>query len=150
MERAVSSQPASTSPRVLIIDDNEEDLKYWSRALKNSSLNYSVLESTSAESGLKLFRENVVDCVLLDLDMPVSGFHALLELIPDRTRPKIAVIILSHLNHPNLFEMAKHNGAQACLLKQRTSTKDLDMAIQQAIDAVKSKQEDVGGSQRSS
>ncbi len=136
--------------KVLVIDDNEEDLKYWSRALKNSSVNYSVLESTSAESGLNLFRENVVDCVLLDLDMPVSGFHALLELIPDRTRPKIAVIILTHLNHPNLFEMAKHNGAQACLLKQRTSTKDLDMAIQQAIDAVKSKQEDGGGSQRSS
>ena len=80
----------------------------------------------------------MVDCVLLDLDMPVSGFHALLELIPDRTRPPIAVIILTHLNHPNLFEMAKHNGAQACLLKQATSANDLDLAIQEAIASVKS------------
>jgi len=50
--------------------------------------------------------------------MPVSGFHALLDLIPDRTRPKIAVIILTRLRHPNLFEIAKYDGAQACLRKQ--------------------------------
>ena len=78
--------------------------------------------------------------------MPVSGFHALFELIPDRTRPQIAVIILTRLRHPNLFEMAKHNGAQACLLKQRISATDLDTAIQQAIAAIKLKQEDTGGS----
>ena len=77
--------------------------------------------------------------------MPESGFHALLELIPDRTRPSMPVIILTHLNHPNLFEMAKHNGAQACLLKQRISPKDLDTTIQQAIAAVKSKQLEARG-----
>lgn len=137
---------ASASTKVLIIDDNEEDLKQWSRSLTRSSSNYSVLESSSAQSGLALCREHVVDCVLLDLDMPGSGFHALLELIPDRTRPSIPVIILTHLNHPNLFEMAKHNGAHACLLKQRISAKDLDTAIQQAIAAVKSNHEDAGAS----
>lgn len=80
----------------------------------------------------------MVDCVLLDLDMPVSGFHALLDLIPDRTRPKIAVIILTRLRHPNLFEIAKYDGAEACLRKQAISGKDLDMAIQEAIASVKS------------
>ena len=74
----------------------------------------------------------MVDCVLLDLDMPVSGFHALLDLIPDRTRPKIAVIILTRLRHPNLFEIAKYDGAQAF------SGKDLDMAIQEAVASIKS------------
>ena len=146
MALALAPQPVSACTRVLIVDDNEEDLKQWSRALTSSSSNYAVLESSSAQSALALCQENVVDCVLLDLDMPVSGFHALLELVPDRTRPRVAVIILTHLNHPNLFEMAKHNGAQACLLKQRISATDLDTAIQQAIAAVKSKQEDAGGS----
>jgi DNA-binding NarL/FixJ family response regulator len=138
-------QSVSAATTVLIIDDNEEDLKQWTGALTSSSSNYAVLESSSAQSGLGLCRENAIDCVLLDLDMPVSGFHALLELIPDRTRPRIAVIILTRLNHPNLFAMAIHNGAQACLLKQRISAKDLDTAIQQAIAAVKSKNEDAGG-----
>jgi DNA-binding NarL/FixJ family response regulator len=145
MALALAPQPVPACTRVLIIDDNEEDLKQWARALTSSSLNYAVLESSSAQSGLTLFQENVVDCVLLDLDMPVSGFHALLELIPDRTRPQIAVIILTRLCHPNLFEMAIHNGAQACLLKQRISANDLDTAIQQAIATVKSKQEDASG-----
>ncbi len=138
MALPVSPQPVSSSTTVLVIDDNEQDLEFWSLLLKKSPLNYTVLGSGSADSGIKLCRENAVDCVLLDLDMPVSGFHALLELIPDRTRPPIAVIILTHLNHPNLFEMAKHNGAQACLLKQATSANDLDLAIQEAIASVKS------------
>ena len=145
MDLALAPQPVSASTKVLIIDDNEEDLKQWARALTSSASNYAVLESSSAESGLALFQENVVDCVLLDLDMPVSGFHALLELIPDRTRPQIAVIILTRLHHPNLFDMAIHNGAQACLLKQRISAEDLDTAIQQAIAAVKSQQADASG-----
>ena len=146
MAHTLSPQRVSTLPTVLIIDDNQDDLKHWSQALKTSSSKYSVLEATSVESGLKLCREDSVDCVLLDLDMPESGFHALLELIPDRTRPDIAIIIFTRLHHPTLFNIAKDNGAQTCLLKQRTSTQELDTAIHQAIAAVKSKQENVGGS----
>lgn len=122
---------------ILIIDDNEEDLKHWSDSLRRSPANYTVLESASATAGLDFYRARTVDCVVLDLDMPESGFHVLLELIPDRYRPKVAVVVLTHLPHPNLFEMAKHNGAQACLLKQSTSAQDLDDAIQQALAAVK-------------
>ena len=141
MALALAPQPVSACTRVLIVDDNEEDLKQWSRALTSSSSNYAVLESSSAQSALALCQENVVDCVLLDLDMPVSGFHALLELIPDRTRPHIAVIILTRLNHPNLFEMAIHNGAQACLTNKPRRRCPSHVTIQQAIDAVKSAQE---------
>lgn len=122
---------------ILIIDDSEEDLKHWSDLLRRSPANYTVLESSSATAGLDLFRTHAVDCVVLDLDMPESGFHVLLEIIPDRHRPKVAVVVLTHLPHPNLFEMAKHNGAQTCLLKQSTSAQELDEAIQQALAAVK-------------
>jgi DNA-binding NarL/FixJ family response regulator len=69
--------------------------------------------------------------------MPESGFHVLLELIPDRKRPNVAVVVLTHLPHPNLFEMAKHNGAQACLLKQSTSVQDFEQTIQQALASVR-------------
>jgi CheY-like chemotaxis protein len=132
------SPSQSTVPStVLIIDDNEEDLKYWSDSLRQ---HFTVLESSSAAGGLELCRSRVVDCVVLDLDMPESGFHVLLELVPERQRPKVAVVVLTHLPHPNLFEMAKHNGAQACLLKQSTSPQDLKQAIQQAVNAVKANQ----------
>ena len=75
--------------------------------------------------------------MVLDLDMPESGLQVLFDLIPDPEHPEIVVIILSHLQLPNLLEMAKHNGAQACLVKQDTSAQDLDHAIQKAIASVR-------------
>lgn len=137
MAHTVSPSHSTAHLTVLIIDDNEEDLKHWSDALKRSSSNYTVLESSSARAGLDLCRAQAVDCVVLDLDMPESGFNVLLELIPERQRPEVAVLVLTHLPHPNLFEMAKHNGAQACLLKQSTSPQEFKQAIQHAVGAVK-------------
>ena len=138
----VPGQVRSQRNTIVLIEDNEKDLHYWSTTLRSAPFNYTVLESSDAESGLTLCRDRAVDCVLLDLDMPESGFHVLLELIPNRSRPRIPVIILTHLPHPNLWEMAKHNGAQACLLKQRTSAEELHCAIQSAINSVKS--QDIG------
>ena len=122
---------------VLIIDDNEEDLRYWSDSLRRASAQYTVLESSSAAAGLDVCRAQTVDCVVLDLDMPESGFHVLLELIPDRRRPQLAVVVLTHLPHPNLFDMAKHNGAQACLLKQSTTAQDFERCIEEALASVR-------------
>jgi len=137
MAGAVSPSQSTVPSTVLIIDDNEEELKYWSDRLRQSASHFTVLQASSAGEGLELCRSHAVDCVVLDLDMPESGFHVLLELAPDRQRPKVAIIVLTHLPHPNLFEMAKHNGAQACLLKQSTSVEDLEQAIQQAFAAVR-------------
>ena len=50
--------------------------------------------------------------VLSWIDLPNSGFKVLFDLIPDRTRPKIAVVMLTRLHHPVLHEMALHNGAR--------------------------------------
>ena len=134
----VSGQSSSPPKTIVLIEDNKEDLQYWSKTLRSAPFNYNVLEASDAQSGLELCRARAIDCVLLDLDMPESGFHVLLELIPNRSHPRIPVIILTHLPHPNLWEMAKHNGAQACLLKQRTSAQELHCAIQAAITSVKS------------
>ncbi|HKT34503.1 MAG TPA: response regulator [Nitrospira sp.] len=141
MAPAVSSPQATLPVRILIIDDNEDDLRYWSDSLRRSSAHYTVLESSSAAAGLEVCRTHAIDCVVLDLDMPESGFHVLLELIPDRRHPRVAVVVLTHLPHPNLFDMAKHNGAQACLLKQNTSVQDLQETIQEALAAVRAVRE---------
>jgi CheY-like chemotaxis protein len=137
MAPLLGSQQSTVPATVLVVDDNEEDRKHWADSLRRASSNYNVLEASTAVAALDLCESRTVDCVILDLDMPESGFHVLLQLVPDRHRPRIPVIVLTHLPHPNLFEMAKHNGAQDCLLKQSTSIQDLDKAIQQAIAAVK-------------
>ena len=129
----------TTLTTVLIIDDNDGDRRYWCEALKHSVHNYTVLEASKGQLGLDLCRSQRVDCIVLELDMPESGFYVLFDLIRDRTRPQIAVVILTHLLAPNLLEMAKNNGAQVCLVKQATSAQDLENAIQNALAAVRSK-----------
>ena len=128
----------STCATILIIDDNEQDLEYWSGIVRNFGSNYTVLKARDCTSGLSICRDQTVDCVLLDLDMPESGFQALLDLIPDRKRPEVSVIIFTHLVHPILAEMAKDNGALAYLVKQHTSTQQLETAIDRAVIAAKS------------
>ena len=138
---AESPPKASVPATVLVIDDDLADLQYWSDTVTAFASNYTVLRAQDCGSGVAICRERMVDCVLLDLDMPESGFKALLDLIPDRKRPEIAVIIFTRLVHPTLAEMAKHNGAQAWLVKQHTSAEELDITIQQAVTSVNSTRE---------
>ena len=128
----------TTRTTVLLIDDNYQDRKHWSNALRDSSFDYLVLEASDADDGRNLLRNHNVDCVILDFDMPLSGFFTLTELVSDPEHPKIAVIILTCLVHPVLSELTKHNGAQAWLVKQDTSAEQLHHAIQKAIVSVKS------------
>jgi DNA-binding NarL/FixJ family response regulator len=98
-----------------------------------------MLKAPTAKAGLDLCQYQKVDCVVLDLDMnESSGFDVLVNLIPDRNRPKIAVVVLTHLNNPALRESVLYFGAQACLLKRSTSARDLDEAIQKALASITS------------
>ena len=90
------------------------------------------------QEGLEAFRAQKVDCVVLDLDFrDSSGFQFLLDVVPNRDRPEIAIVFLTRLFNPTLREMAVHNGAQAYLVKQSTSADQLDKVIQEAVSAVR-------------
>lgn len=130
----------SSCATVLMIDDNPEDLEYWSKLLRVSSSNYSMLKAQSVRAGLDLCQYQKIDCIIVDLDMgDSSGFEVLLTLIPDRKRPEIAVVVLTRLRNPSLHETVLYHGAQAYLVKQLTSADALDKAIQKAVTSVASK-----------
>ena len=130
----------SSSVTVLMIDDNPEDLEYWSKLLRVSSSNYSILKAQRVRAGLDLCQYQKIDCIIVDLDMGDSlGFEVLLTLIPDRKRPEIAVVVLTRLRNPSLHETVLYHGAQAYLVKQLTSADELDKAIQKAVTSVASK-----------
>lgn len=131
-------QETSACQTILLIDDDEGDLHYWADTLRKLSKGYTVLTARDRHSGVALCKTHKVDCVLLDLDMPESGFDALLELIPNPKQPSIAVLILTRLVYPTLCEIAKINGAQGWLVKHSTSPEQLDSAIERAVLAVKS------------
>ena len=137
MTSPVIPQEASQGITILLIDDDKEDRTYWSTALRNSPYQYAVLEADSGESGFDLFRQHAVDCVVLELNMPESGFFTLVRLIPDTKRPHVPLVVLTRLMHPPLFELAQQCGSYACMVKPLCSPEELTRTIQQAIAAVK-------------
>jgi CheY-like chemotaxis protein len=137
MTSSSTTPSAASTCTVLLIEDDPEDLEFWSRKLRNCPSNYSVLEASSCQKAFELLRHQKVDCVVLDLDMSASsGLSVLFELVPDRDCPQIAVVILTRLPYSNLGEIALRYGAQAYLVKQRTSADTLDKAIQNAMTSV--------------
>lgn len=68
-------------------------------------------------------------------DMP--GVELLVNLVPRAKRPEIPVIVLSRqLLIPEMAHVVLSNGAQAFLVKSRSSGDDLDKAVQHAIAAI--------------
>lgn len=129
--------PDLPTTSVLLIDGNDADRTYFSDQLKRCSLDYQILEATSGRSGLDLYRSRRIDCVVLELELPDSlGYRVLVDLVPRVSRPKVAVIVLTHLAHRGVFEVARQNGAYACFVKKFTSGEDLDRAIQRAVSLV--------------
>jgi DNA-binding NarL/FixJ family response regulator len=126
--------PASPTTSVLLIDSSTNQRTYWADQLKRCSADYEILEAADGQSGLDLYRSRRIDCVVLELSLPhQSGFKTLTELVPRASRPNIAVIVLTLMTHPGLSDLAKHNGAYACMLKNFTTGEDLDRAIRRAI-----------------
>ena len=123
---------------ILLIDDEKQERTYWANALRKPPYEYMVLEADSGEAAFNVFREHAVDCVILGLDMPESGFFTLVQLIPDCERPQVPVVILTKLMQPTLLNLVITNGAYACLVKHLCTVEELIKTIQQAMASVKS------------
>ena len=124
--------PPTTS--VLLIDGSKNQRTYWADQLKRCYPDYLMLEAEDRESGLALYRSRRIDCVVLELSLPdESGFQTLMDLVPIASRPHVAVVVLTLMTHPSVWELAKQNGAYVCLAKKFTSGDDLDKAIQRAM-----------------
>ena len=72
--------------------------------------------------------------MVLELVLPdQSGFGLLQHFVLSASRPNVAVLVLTLIEHPRLLAIAKQFGAHACLEKAHTSPEDLDRAIQLAL-----------------
>jgi len=124
----------SYATAVLLIDSSKKQRTYWAEHLRRCSPDYQIFEAADGQSGLILYRSRRIDCVVLELSLPdQSGFQTLADLVRNARRPRVAVIALTLLTHRGVWELAKQNGAYACMAKQFTSAEDLDRAIQRAV-----------------
>ena len=130
----IRTSPHYFPTTVLLIDAFKNDRQYWAERLHVSSPDYVVLEADTGAAGLALCQSQRVDCVVFELNLPdMPGFELLVKLVPRALHPKIAVIMLSRVEHLAMAELAEDNGAQAFLFKSHASGDLLCRAIHKAI-----------------
>lgn len=78
-------------PRILIIDDEEPIRGILRKMLEEAG--YEVFDASDGLVGISLYRENLIDLLILDLVMPgKSGIDVILELRRDFPDAKIITI----------------------------------------------------------
>lgn len=92
--------------RVMMVDDNADDLLFTRIALKRSGVDYDMVEFERAEEALALLSDDAghgIVITLLDINMPgMSGFDFLtaFEALPATQRRDVVVVMLTSSSDP--------------------------------------------------
>lgn len=112
--------------KVLLVDDNEDNLKVARAFLKNAKFN--IQEARNGKEALKLYQANQFDVVLMDMNMPVmDGYTAAAEIRKienDRNKAFTPIVALTAYAHSEEIQKSLYSGCNAHLTKPY-SKKDL-------------------------
>ncbi|BCA55319.1 hypothetical protein W02_24590 [Nitrospira sp. KM1] len=119
---------------ILFIDGDTDDHKYFVDRLKRIFPDDQILEASSGNIGRELLHRERIDCLVLELDLPdMSGFQILVDAVPVASAPRLPVIVLTRLPNRDIWELAKRNGAYACLWKPCTTGDVLVSTIERGL-----------------
>ena len=116
---------------ILLIDGSGPDRRHYCHILKAVSPNSHIFQASSGADGLKLYRSQAIDCVILELDLPDVSGPALLKQLALLSR--IPLVVLTRLSYPSVGEYAKQNGATATFVKKMTSDKVFQDTVLSAL-----------------
>jgi CheY-like chemotaxis protein len=98
-----------TDARILVVEDNERNLKLVRDVLRFAG--FDVIEARSGEEGLALAQECDPDLVLMDLQLPgIGGSEALRLLRSGRRRRDVPVVAVTALAMKEDREQALRDG----------------------------------------
>jgi DNA-binding response OmpR family regulator len=129
----------SQQSRLLIVDDNEMNRDMLARRLSRSG--YVVDIAENARQLTQRVKENGLDLVLLDIEMPeVSGFDALKALRKDYSPSQLPIIMVTARNQREDIVRALNLGANDYL----TKPVDFPVALARIASQLSRKQEEIG------
>jgi serine phosphatase RsbU (regulator of sigma subunit)/CheY-like chemotaxis protein/anti-sigma regulatory factor (Ser/Thr protein kinase) len=116
-------------PRVLIVDDNPEDIVIYSRWLRSENGDsLSISAVTSLQSALEACAADLPDCVLLDYDLrATTGIDVMIELERHNLRP--AIIAITGSGSESIVVDFMRRGAVDYLMKSQMTAHSLCAAI---------------------
>ena len=135
-----------TNETILIVDDQEENLRVVSKVL--SMMNYNVILASSAEQALQRLAEHTPELILLDVMMPdTDGLTACRQIKSDPRWSLIPVIFLSADDDKNVIVQALEAGGVDYVTKpfnraELVSRVRTQLALKHASDQLRALAED--------
>jgi CheY-like chemotaxis protein len=118
--------------KVLIVDDDEEDIYLLKRLLRRSkSVSYAFLSCCGLDEGRAIAAEEHFDVLFVD-------FFLGIDIAIDSGRPRHALldfpfVLLSGLDAPDLVAIARESGALGFLCKSRLTSEVVDDVALKAV-----------------
>jgi PAS domain S-box-containing protein len=123
----------SRSINILVIEDNRGDFELIKQTLKSSTITYSLTWKQSLQDGVNYIKNNLVDSILLDLNLPDSNGLETLNKIIDISGESSVVVLTGNANEQMGLEAMKI-GAHDYLIKGELEPALLPRAIRYAIE----------------
>lgn len=125
---------------ILIIDDDKVDLMTYIRFLKeNSTFNCKILTAESSKKGLALWKENIIDCILLDYNLPGKDGLEILKTIKNSDNDYAAIIMITGFGNEHIAVKAMKAGAADYIIKDEVNDHILITTINNAMNQLKLK-----------
>ena len=119
---------------LLVIDDDDVDRERVLRLLSHTPLSVAAMQADSGPSALRLLREHVFDCIVLDHQLGPDSGTDLLPAIQRASRRPCPVIMITGAGSESLAVHALQQGAADYLTKYQLDADMLARAIRRALD----------------
>ncbi len=101
--------------KVLVCEDNKLTQKVLEAALKK--MDFDVILAKDGDEGISHIKEDNVDLILTDINMPYNNGLELVEYVRKNFERKIPVIIVTNINLEDTRKHAMELGADAYITK---------------------------------
>lgn len=125
-----------TAPlNILIIDDNPDDLEFYSDLLARCQKEYRVTTAETAADGLELIKQQTYDCTFIDFNIPDMDGVEILKNMRQYSASVPATIMWTGEPHQKIQAEAAREGALNYIVKDAyMSPEELEEAVTQVID----------------
>ena len=97
-DKSHGDEAAANSPVILLVDDNDTNLKVLHQVLEGQG--YHLLIARSGEDALRIARKTYPDLILLDIMMPgIDGYETCARLKADATTRNAVIVFLTALQN---------------------------------------------------